>query len=303
MAEIKARLRVRQGAAGTWASVNPVLLAGEPGYETDTKRLRIGDGVTSFTSLPSVEIGAIYQASSSKLDALVSLAWAANKLPYFTGAEAITAADLTAFARTLLDDADAPAMRTTLGLGAMATKPNVTYGDLGAALVVHSFEGIENNLVDNAIPTCLAVFDYVDGLAKPTPIVDFGTFNATAYAVATAVFDHTLVNLSINTRRAGSSGTISTTAQVRASNDGGSTWGSWVTVAFDSKATSGVSTIIGTATTGLLNPATGIYTRRSVSDDLWNLASTLDLGVTGINALELRDSAGASGTVVAFGVS
>ena len=55
MAEVKARLKLRQGPADTWAGLNPVLLIGELGFETDTKRLRIGDGVTAFSALPAFE--------------------------------------------------------------------------------------------------------------------------------------------------------------------------------------------------------------------------------------------------------
>lgn len=51
MADIPSRFKLRRGTAAQW-SVNPVLAAGEPGWETDTKKLRIGDGVTPFLSLP-----------------------------------------------------------------------------------------------------------------------------------------------------------------------------------------------------------------------------------------------------------
>ena len=47
----------RNDTAARWASVNPVLLAGEPGYERDTGKYKIGDGATAWNSLA-------YQAAS-----------------------------------------------------------------------------------------------------------------------------------------------------------------------------------------------------------------------------------------------
>jgi len=42
----------RQGTAAEWAAANPIPRSGEWGYETDTGRVKIGDGVTAWNSLP-----------------------------------------------------------------------------------------------------------------------------------------------------------------------------------------------------------------------------------------------------------
>jgi hypothetical protein len=51
-APIYVLFQVRFDTAAMWASANPVLDVGEPGYAYDTKILKIGDGVTPWLSLP-----------------------------------------------------------------------------------------------------------------------------------------------------------------------------------------------------------------------------------------------------------
>ena len=48
---VETLIQFRRGAAATWTSVNPVLSAGEPGYETDSGKFKIGDGVKNWVAL------------------------------------------------------------------------------------------------------------------------------------------------------------------------------------------------------------------------------------------------------------
>jgi hypothetical protein len=45
------RVRYRRGTAAEWTAANPVLAVAEPGYETDTGKFKIGDGVTAWNAL------------------------------------------------------------------------------------------------------------------------------------------------------------------------------------------------------------------------------------------------------------
>lgn len=200
-----ATIQLKRATAANWASKNPVLLAGEPGLETDTNKIKFGNGVNAWNQLsyfaaattvqlPSdfweqledrvagmlvdnANMQVLYNDTTGKIELkaknvepgtgggvtdtelasmvededsffraaliqlilekagsgsggvsswndltdrpakllnLASMLGAANKLPYFTGSDTWTTTDLTAQARSLLDDGSASAMRTTL---------------------------------------------------------------------------------------------------------------------------------------------------------------------------------------------
>ena len=45
------RIQIRRGTAAAWTAANPTLTAGEYGYETDTGKVKLGNGSTAWTSL------------------------------------------------------------------------------------------------------------------------------------------------------------------------------------------------------------------------------------------------------------
>lgn len=49
---MKERIRIRRDTATNWNNYNPVLGIGEAGYETDSNKLKIGNGLTHWSGLP-----------------------------------------------------------------------------------------------------------------------------------------------------------------------------------------------------------------------------------------------------------
>lgn len=86
------RIQVRRGPASLWTSVNPTLGSGEFGLETDTGKVKLGDGTTAWTAL-AYFVGAD----------LISLINAKYTKP----GSGIPKTDLAASVQSTLDQADA----------------------------------------------------------------------------------------------------------------------------------------------------------------------------------------------------
>src|ERR1035441_4050302 len=54
---INAVIQYRQDLASNWTIANPVLASGEMGLETDTVKLKYGNGSTAWNSLPYSSVG------------------------------------------------------------------------------------------------------------------------------------------------------------------------------------------------------------------------------------------------------
>lgn len=71
-------IKLRRGTAAQWTSANSVLASGEPGFETDTNKFKIGNGSDPWNNLPYTAIDP--STASSIYSPLVS--------PTFTGTPA-----------------------------------------------------------------------------------------------------------------------------------------------------------------------------------------------------------------------
>ena len=52
--------QLKRGTSQRWNEVNPILRQGEPGFEYDTGRLKIGDGFTPWIALSYINEGSVF---------------------------------------------------------------------------------------------------------------------------------------------------------------------------------------------------------------------------------------------------
>jgi len=122
-----------------------------------------------------------YQPSDAGLTSISGLTTAADKMLYTTAADTYAVTALTTAGRALLDDADAVAQRTTLGLGTAATSNTSAFEASGAVSThaaatssVHGISAFGATLVDDADATAARTTLGL-GTAATTASTDYAT--------------------------------------------------------------------------------------------------------------------------------
>ncbi len=99
------------------------------------------DASAARTNL-GLAIGSNVQAYDATLAALAGVTVAADKVVYATGSDQFAVADFSSFGRSLVDDADASAARSTLGLGTIATQAANNVSITGGAISNVTFSDV-----------------------------------------------------------------------------------------------------------------------------------------------------------------
>lgn len=141
----------------------------------------------------------------------------------------------------------------------------------------------------------IAAFENVVALSEGAPgapkivgnALDLGfgytVCNTTARAISAGALNTRYVRFKQSSVNSGSSGTITATIRVRASNNNGVSWGSWVTVKTSSVPSGGSPTTVSLLFDGYIDLTNG---------NIFDMSSSISLGLTDITDVEYDAPAG-----------
>ena len=99
------QIQIRRGTASQWTSSNPTLASGEQGFETDTGKMKIGNGATAWNSLAYLGAGTVTSitAGTGLSGGTITTSGTVaidSTVATLTGAQALTNKDLTGAGNT-----------------------------------------------------------------------------------------------------------------------------------------------------------------------------------------------------------
>lgn len=200
--------QVGEAVGGLVPAADTTIYFTSPTTATTTAFTAFARTILDDTDAASVRTTIGAQQSDATLTALAGLTTGANLLPYFTGTDTVTTTTLTSFGRSLIDDVDNTAARTTLDVYSKAQVDAVdaTKQPLDATLTALAGLTTSNNTmpyftgVDTVTTTPITSFgrsliDDVDATAARTTLNVYSTSEVDAVNATKQPLDATLTAL------------------------------------------------------------------------------------------------------------
>jgi hypothetical protein len=181
------RMQQRRGTAAQWTAANPILAAGEIGFETDTSKFKMGNGSSTWSALTyfanatelAAAVDAVVGMAPETLDTLVELASAIGNDADFIGTVTAHTSDTTG----VHGIADTAALATTAGVNSAI--------DVAAGVLTGQLTTVANNLSFHTSETTdVHGIDDVAALVLRPEIADFVTQTELTDAISGAAGDY-----------------------------------------------------------------------------------------------------------------
>ena len=295
-------MQQRRGTAAQWTAANPVLAAGEIGFETDTSKFKMGNGSSAWTALTyfanAAELAAILDSAPGALDTLNELAAAMGDDPAFFTTVATNLTNHQSDTTSIHGIADMTALATTTNVStAIATEVS----NRDTAIATHSNDTTSvHGIVDTANLALLtdltthqndttSIHGIVD-TANLATLTDISTeVSNRNTAIATHNSDTTDVHGIVNTANLALLTDVSTAVGTETTNRG-------TAISAHNSDTTDVHGIVNTANLALLtdvstavgtettNRGTAISAHNSNTTDVHGIANTANLVTTSMLA-------------------
>lgn len=241
-------------------------------------QITAGTGLSKSGNTLNVNIGSDVQAYDAGLTSIAGLTTAANKMIYTSASDTYAVTDLTAAARTVLDDSTVSDMRTTLGVDPAGTD-NSTNVTLAGTLDYITISGQE--ITRNAIDLAADVTGTLPASAVQDKFLRNDGDDSTSGTITAAGFSGPLTG-NVTGNASGSSGSCT-------GNSATATLASTVTVT-DSTSNTDFPIVFHDESNALLDD-TGAFEYNPSTGTITLTGAVIDFnGSTGNNKLELTDN-------------
>jgi hypothetical protein len=186
------RMQQRRGTASEWTAADPVLAAAEFGYETDTGKFKIGDGVNAWSTLEAFsDASSILGAAPATLDTLSELAAAIDNNPDFFS---VVGGNTTSIANLTQDLSDTTTTLNTSISNTLASANSHTDGEILSAAA--TLELVDIQLQSSIDSVELEITDITTDLSALSSTVDGHTSSIDAHNLSTTNV-HGIVDTSV----------------------------------------------------------------------------------------------------------